>query len=183
MEPARFARRFEEWTAALPGDVDTMWQLLNSDAVAQQGRRFVAGALSYLLTQLDLIPDHEKAGSVDDALVLRVCAGLLAEHAAKVDVGLSAQIARLTNEEDEVRAFLGDAAFTKLRRYVIDLADKEVRGRTVDKILADERARADLKRELDVQVKRLKALKLDSDDEGSAIEASVKSYFKMKLGA
>ena len=62
----------------------------------------------------------------------------------------------MTTQEDQLRQFLGDALYAKLRRHVSDLADKEVRGRTVDHILSDERARADLKRELDVQCKKLK---------------------------
>ena len=48
----------------------------------------------------------------------------------------------MTNDEDEIRQFLGDALFAKLRRYVVELADKPVRGRTVEQILTDDKARA-----------------------------------------
>lgn len=179
---SEWARRFEEWTTSLPADVQATWEMLTNDSVAPPGRRWLAAALSYTLTQLDLIPDHERAGSIDDAFVLRVAYGLAAEHAAKTSTKDAGTIARMTREEDQLRDFLGDELYAKLRRYVSDLADKEVRGRTVDHILADERARQDMKRELDVQCKKMKAAHAGSAAEDDAMVVSVKSYLKMKLG-
>jgi uncharacterized membrane protein YkvA (DUF1232 family) len=181
-QAGKHARRFQEWTTQLPADVDATFALLGSEAVATPGRRFLAGALNYCLTQLDLIPDHEKAGAVDDAFVVRVAFGLAAEHAGKAGTKESALIARMTNDEDEIRQFAGDALFAKLRRYVVELADKPVRGRTTDQILSDEKARADMRRELDQSTKKLKPAIAVNDAEAEAIEVSVKSYLKMKLG-
>ncbi len=178
-----WARRFEEWTTSLPEDVQATWAMLTNNAVAPQGRRFLAGALSYTLTQLDLIPDHERTGSIDDAFVLRVAYGLAAEHAGKTSTEDAARIARMTHDEDQVRDFLGDAVYAKLRRYVMELADKEVRGRTADHILNDERARQDLKRELDAQTRKMKPVHAIGEAESDALVVSVKSYLKMKLGA
>ncbi len=180
---SEWARRFEEWTTSLPEDVQATWEMLTNDSVAPPGRRWLAGALSYTLTQLDLIPDHERAGSIDDAFVLRVAYGLAAEHAAKTSTKDAARIARMTQQEDELRDFLGDALYAKLRRYVSDLADKEVRGRTTDHILADERARTDMKRELDVQCKKMKPARAGTAEENEAMTVSVQSYLKMKLGS
>jgi uncharacterized membrane protein YkvA (DUF1232 family) len=180
---SEWARRFEEWTTSLPADVQATWEMLTNDSVAPPGRRWLAAALSYTLTQLDLIPDHERAGSIDDAFVIRVAFGLAAEHAAKTSTKDAAVIARMTREEDQLREFLGDEVYAKLRRYVSDLADKEVRGRSVDHILADERARQDMKRELDVQCRKMKAVHAGSAAEDDALIVSVKSYLKMKLGA
>ncbi len=178
----RHARRFQEWTSELPNDVQATFDLMTNEAVASTGRRFLAAGLSYCLTQLDLIPDHEKAGAVDDAFVLRVAYGLAAEHAAKAGTRESSLIARMTNEEDEIRQFIGDALFAKLRRYVVELADKEVRGRTTDHILSDAKARADLKRELEQSMKKVRPPIATSDEEAEQIEVAVKSYLKMKLG-
>ena len=178
-----WARRFEEWTTSLPADVQQTWELLSNNSVAPPGRRWLAGALSYTLTQLDLIPDHERAGSIDDAFVIRIAYGLAAEHAAKTSTKDAAIIARMTQQEDELREFLGDKLYAKLRRYVSDLADKEVRGRTTDHILADERARADMKRELDVQCKKMKAAHAGTAEENDGMIVTVQSYLKMKLGA
>jgi uncharacterized membrane protein YkvA (DUF1232 family) len=180
---SEWARRFEDWTTSLPGDVQATWEMLTNDSVAPPGRRWLAAALSYTLTQLDLIPDHERAGSIDDAFVLRIAYGLAAEHAVKTSTTDAAQIARMTKQEDELREFLGDAVYAKLRRYVTDLADKEVRGRTVDQILDDARARDDMKRELDIQCKKMKPAHAGSADEAEAMTVSVTSYLKMKLGA
>ncbi len=182
-KPTEWARHFEEWTQSLPGDVQATWEMLSNDSIAPPGRRWLAGALSYTLTQLDLIPDHEKTGSIDDAFVLRVAYGLAAEHAAKTSTKDATNIARMTREEDQLRDFLGDELYAKLRRYVSDLADKEVRGRSVDHILSDARARQDMKRELDVQCKKMKAAHAGTAAEDDAMIVSVKSYLKMKLGA
>jgi uncharacterized membrane protein YkvA (DUF1232 family) len=183
MNNSEWARRFEAWTESLPADVQATWDMLSNDSIAAPGRRWLAGALSYTLTQLDLIPDHEKAGSVDDAFVLRIAYGLAAEHAGKTSTEDSARIARMTHDEDELRQFLGDARYAKLRRYVMELADKEVRGRTVDHILGDAGARQNMKRELDLQTKKMKPAHFTDDAEGEALVVSVLSYLKMKLGA
>jgi uncharacterized membrane protein YkvA (DUF1232 family) len=180
---SEWARRFEEWTTSLPTDVQATWEMLTNDSVGPQGRRFLASALSYTLTQLDLIPDHEKAGSVDDAFVLRIAYGLAAEHAAKTSTEDAARFGRMTHDEDELRQFLGEGVYAKLRRYVTDLADKPVRGRTVEQILSDERARQDMKRELDLQCKKMKPAHADTPADAEALTVSVQSYFKMKLGA
>jgi uncharacterized membrane protein YkvA (DUF1232 family) len=175
------ARRFAQWTESLTADVWTIYALLESDKIAQQGRKLLAGALSYILTTLDLIPDHERAGAVDDALVLRLAAALASEHAAEASVGDSAKLSRLANDEDAIKAELGEATFAKLRRYVVGLADKNVRGRTTEQILSDARARADMKRELEQAVKKLKPAHITDDKDADALMTSVKSYLQMKL--
>lgn len=179
---ARAAIRFEEWTTNLQGDLTATFALSGDERIAPQGRRFLAGALAYSLTQLDLIPDHEQAGSVDDALVLRIAFGLAAEHAARASVDDAARFARMTNEEDEIREFLGDALFAKLRRMVLELPDKEVRGRTSDQVIVAGKLRDDLKRELDSAGKRIKKAPASNAAEQDALELSVKSWLSMKLG-
>jgi uncharacterized membrane protein YkvA (DUF1232 family) len=161
--------------------VDATFALLGSEAVATPGRRFLAGALNYCLTQLDLIPDHEKAGAVDDAFVVRVAFGLAAEHAGKAGTKESALIARMTNDEDEIRQFAGDALFAKLRRYVVELTEKPVRNRSVEQILTDDKVREALKRELEQTMKKIKPAAQLSDAEAEQLEVSVKSYLSMKL--
>jgi len=175
-------KRFAEWASQLRNDVEITWNLMQDDAVLQPGRQYLAGALNYLLTQLDLIPDHERAGLVDDAFVIRVAFGLTAEYAGKVDTKGSAHIARLSNEEDDIKAFLGDVTFAKLRRYVIDLGQKSVRGRTAEQIVVDAKARADMRRELDQAIKKLPVGNEITDSDAVGIETDVHSYFKMKLG-
>jgi uncharacterized membrane protein YkvA (DUF1232 family) len=183
MSGTRAAVRFEEWTTNLSGDLTATFALSGDERIAPQGRRFLAGALAYSLLQLDLIPDHEAAGSVDDAIVLRLAYGLAAEHAARASVEDAARFARMTNDEDEVRQFLGDGLFAKLRRFVLDLADKPVRGRTSDQVIVAGKPRDDMKRELDTAGRRIKKANAGPDDKAhEALEVSVKSWFSMKLG-
>jgi uncharacterized membrane protein YkvA (DUF1232 family) len=176
------ARKFQEWTTSLPGDVQTTFELLSSEAVAPPGKRFLAAALSYIVTQLDLIPDHEQAGAIDDAFVVRVAHGLAAEHAGKAGTQESAFMARMTNEEDAIRHYTGDALFARLRRYVVELADKTVRGRNTDAILNDAKTRADLKKEIDQTLKKLRPPHALDDAEAEQIEVQVKTWLEMKLG-
>ncbi|MEO6954641.1 MAG: hypothetical protein ABI321_22775 [Polyangia bacterium] len=178
----RAATQFVEWTSQLAADLDATFVLTGDERIATQGRRFLAGALSYSLQQLDIIPDHEEAGSVDDAIVLRIAFGLAAEHAASASVDTASLFARMTNQEDQVRAFLGDALFAKVRRLVVDLADKPVRGRTSEQVIVPGRPREDMKRELDAQAKRIKKASVADDAAAQeAFEVSVKSWFSMKL--
>jgi uncharacterized membrane protein YkvA (DUF1232 family) len=182
---SEWGRRFEEWTTSLPSDVQATWELLTNDSVAPAGRRWLAASLFYTLTQLDLIPDHERAGSIDDAFVLRVAYGLAAEHAGKTGREDAARIARMTHDEDALRELLGSAVYAKLVNHVMALAEKPVRGRTVDQLLAadGDKLRADLKRELDQQCKKMKPAQVANAADAEALVLTVQSYLKMKLGA
>jgi uncharacterized membrane protein YkvA (DUF1232 family) len=175
------ARRLTQWTESLPTDVWTVFDLVGNDQIGQQGRRILAGALSYILTTLDLIPDHERAGAIDDAIVLRLACALATEHAADANVGDSAKLGRLANDEDIVKELLDDATYAKLRRYVVSLAEKPVRGRTVEQILSDPKARADVKRELEQSLKKFKPAHVDNDQDADALLLAVKSYLQIKL--
>ena len=180
-KPGLAAKRFAEWTTTLPDDVDTTFKLTGDDKIDLQGRKILAGALSYVLTQLDLIPDHEKAGAVDDAFVLRVAYGLAADYTGKAGTDVATKVARMTRDEDELEEFLGEKTFGKLRQYVLDLQEKPVRGRTVDQVLTDARARGDMKRELEQQMRKVKPLLIDNEALAQEIEVSIQSYLKMKL--
>jgi uncharacterized membrane protein YkvA (DUF1232 family) len=178
----RAARLFEDWTSQLAADLNATFVLAGDARIAPQGRRFLAGALSYSLQQLDIIPDHEAAGSVDDAIVLRIAYGLAAEHASGAAMDDAARFARMTNEEDRVRDFLGDALYAKLRRLVMDLTEKPIRGRTSEQVIVASPQRDELKRELDSHSKRIKKADAGPDDKSQeALEVSVRSWFNMKL--
>jgi uncharacterized membrane protein YkvA (DUF1232 family) len=175
------ARRFAEWTESLPSDVWTVYALVENDKIAQQGRRLLAGALSYILTTLDLIPDHERAGAIDDAMVIRLACALASEHAAEASVGDSAKLARLANDEDTIKSAFDEPTFAKLRRYVVSLADKPVRGRSNEQIISDPKARAELKRELEQAMKKLKVAQVNDDKDAEALMLTIKSYLQAKL--
>jgi uncharacterized membrane protein YkvA (DUF1232 family) len=180
-KPGLAAKRFAEWTTTLPDDVETTFKLTADEKIDVKGRELLAGALSYVLTQFDLIPDHEKAGAVDDAFVLRVAYGLAANFAGKASVDVSSKFARMTQDEEHLQEFLGEVTFGKLREFVARLHEKPVRGRTTQQILSDAGARQNLKRELDQQMKKVRPLLLDNEELAREIEVQIHSYLKIKL--
>jgi uncharacterized membrane protein YkvA (DUF1232 family) len=175
----RFVRAFADWTSTLPADIDATFALLTHDGIGAPGRRSLAAGLSYLLTQFDLIPDHERIGTVDDAMVLRVAYSLAAEHAK---AGGAEETAKLAKDDPTIREFLGDGLYKKLRDYVAGLADKAIRARTADQILASEDARKDLRRELDESKKQLPAPLQVDEAKVSDTAVGVLGYLKTRLG-
>src|SRR5260221_2238272 len=70
---------FPQWIRSLAEDVTALAQLLSSDSLPVDARRFIAGGLNYVFKSLDLIPDGlEGLGYLDDALVVRSAAHLAA---------------------------------------------------------------------------------------------------------
>lgn len=184
MKPTgEYAREFQEWSAKLPQDVEGTLKLIASEEMAAAGRRILVGAVSYLLTQFDLIPDHEQTGTVDDVFVVRVAYSLAAEYAPGLTTEDAAHVAKMTNHDEKIRAFLGDALYAKIRRYVLEQAEKNVRGRTADMIISDPKAARDFDREVRDKIKRWQAPKVStSDAEAKEFELSVYNYLQIKLG-
>jgi uncharacterized membrane protein YkvA (DUF1232 family) len=110
-----------------------VWDL----STPQEAQRYLIGGLNYALNKLDIFPDHRgPAGVTDDAIVLRLAAKLArgagAKHPALEPLALDA---------NNVINLLGDLAMP-LEQYVKQLAKVEVRGRTADKLLANNALRA-----------------------------------------
>ena len=90
-----------------------------------------------MFKSLELIPDGvEDLGLLDDAFVLRVSAALAADG---VD-GAPEVVARLARDAELVDEFLGEEA-PRLRRYVEELQQLAVRGRSPEQIVTDADAR------------------------------------------
>lgn len=135
---------FKGWADTFRADVDALKAVVESAAADAESRRLAAGALSYLVTRMDLVPDHnEGIGMMDDIMVLRVCAALASTSHALGDLPAAAEVSigRMTNEADKVAAFLGSALYDKLKQYCAKLAATAVRGRTPAQIVDDEAAR------------------------------------------
>jgi len=173
----RILRRFAAWTATLPRDIDVAWGLVQNEAIANPGRRALLTGLSYLLLQFDLIPDHEKIGAVDDALVLRVAYGLAAEDVKKA----GAEVADFLADDLIIAEFLGDVLHKKLRAYVEALVQKPIRGRTAAQLLDNAEARGDLRRELDLSLKQLPPPLVVEEGKASDLAVSILGYLKLKL--
>ncbi len=135
---------FPAWLKGLADDARALAAVVEDDAVSVPARRHVAGALNYLFKSLDLIPDGiEDLGFVDDAFVFRVSAALAAGAGTPDAAGV---LERLGGDAALVKEFLG-ADYTRLEKYVANLTQGAVRGRSVDDIVADSAVRADLVRD------------------------------------
>lgn len=177
-----FVKLLAEWNDHFAADLRWTFDLSAQPEVAAPGRRFLATALSYCVSQFDLIPDHEIFGFVDDAMALRLAFGLASEHADGLNVADSQKFARLANEEEQVKTLLGDELHARFRRYIIKLADTPVRGRSSDQILTEKRVRDELKRELETSIKRVRPLNPPpTEKQADEMRAAIISYLKSKL--
>lgn len=170
---------FKSWSESIVSDVAALKALIESNAETE-ARRLAAGALGYLVTRMDLVPDWEGGiGALDDVMVLRVCAQLAAGHGlAAVSESHEINLSRMANEAERISEFLGGAAYDKLRTYCAKLSETAVRGRTPANVLADPAARKALFAEVDDEVK--KTVPVVITDAADA-EVRLKAYLSHKL--
>jgi uncharacterized membrane protein YkvA (DUF1232 family) len=171
---------FKAWAETIRTDIDAYKALLESTKADAGARKLAAGALSYLVSRMDLIPDWNAGiGIIDDVFVLRVCAQLSGEY-KRGELKASAETAleRLANEADKITTFLGGPIYDKLKSYCSKLPDTQVRGRTANQLLDDEAARKQLYIELEDEVKR--SVPIVIDDPADA-ELRLKAYLTHKL--
>jgi uncharacterized membrane protein YkvA (DUF1232 family) len=112
-------------------------------------QRLLIGALNYGLDNLDMFPDHFKGlGVADDAIVIRLAAKLAAAAGAT-----HASVVALANEAVEVEKVFDDLV-ARLEQFVAKLPDREVRGRTADKILSHKDTRIMFEADVGREAKR-----------------------------
>ena len=102
---------FKGWAETIRQDIDAFKALLESTKADEQSRKLAGGALLYLVSRMDLIPDwNEGIGVIDDVMVLRVCAQLT-QDLERGELPTSAEVSfdRMANEADKITAFLGGA--------------------------------------------------------------------------
>jgi uncharacterized membrane protein YkvA (DUF1232 family) len=179
---AKHIETFKDWAETFRADVAAMKALIESDKADLEARKLAAGALSYLVTRMDLIPDwNEGIGIMDDIFVMRVCAQM-ATTLGLGDIGHDAEVTlgRLANESEKIADFLGRELYDKLRQYCAKLEDTAVRGRSPKQILDEGAARLALYNEVEEEMKRSVPVVV-SDPEDA--ELRLKSYLKQKLSA
>jgi uncharacterized membrane protein YkvA (DUF1232 family) len=103
-----------------------------------EAQRYLIGGLNYALDKLDMFPDHRGTiGVVDDACVLRLAAKLARAAGAK-----HAALEALALDANNVVNLFGNLA-APFEQYVKQLPNREVRGRTADKLLTRNVSRAE----------------------------------------
>src|SRR6478672_413759 len=119
--------------------MDAFKALLESAKADEKARKLAGGALGYLVSKMDLIPDwNEGIGVIDDVMVLRVCAQLSAGHGRDgLSTTTEVNLERMSNEADKISAFLGGGVYDKLKQYCARLSDQAVRGRTPAQLCED----------------------------------------------
>jgi uncharacterized membrane protein YkvA (DUF1232 family) len=130
---------------------------LANEKTPAEARRPLAAVLNYALDLLDMFPDHYKGlGVADDAMLLRIGA----RHA--VAAGASgADLQLLAEEAGEVEAVVGEL-MAPLEKYVEQLAERAVRGRTVSQILSDKVAFSTFAADVQRQVGSFQPQAIDS---------------------
>jgi uncharacterized membrane protein YkvA (DUF1232 family) len=171
---------FKSWADTIRQDVEAFKALLESTKADEKSRKLAGGALQYLVSKMDLIPDwNEGIGMIDDVMVLRVAAQQ-AQDLGRGDLPASAEISfeRLSNEAEKIVAFLGGPIYDKLKAYVSKLGEQPVRGRTAAQLMADAALRTTLYGELDEELK--KTVPIVINDPADA-ELRLKAYLTHKL--
>ncbi len=171
---------FKGWAETIRQDSDAFKALLESDKADAASRKLAAGALSYLVSRMDLIPDwNEGIGVIDDVMVLRVCAQLTQGHQrGSLPTTAEVSLDRMANEADKISAFLGGAIYDKLKSYCSKLVDQSVRGRTPAQIVEDASIRKSLYVELEDEIKRTVPIVINDPADA---ELRLKAYLTHKL--
>jgi uncharacterized membrane protein YkvA (DUF1232 family) len=181
-EEARFAPDLLRWIESFPREIETIREALLDKHPPPVARRLLVGVLTYRVRQMDLIPDYmNPVGLVDDCLVVRVAAELFLKYNVEgLPLPTLQKVARLANDAETVKAFLGDALFEALEQFVAKLPDQPFRDLTPEQILSDERVRGRLFIEVNDS---LKGWKVPPVDDPARMERDAVNYLKDKLGA
>ena len=171
---------FKSWAETIRQDIDAYKTLLESDKADDKARKLAGGALSYLVSKMDLIPDwNEGIGVIDDVMVLRVCAALTQDYdRGTLPTAAEASLERMANQSDSIKEFLGGPIYDKLKAYCAKLVDLKVRGSTVSEIVSDEAARKKLYSALDEEIEKTVPIVINDPKDA---ELRLKSYLTQKL--
>jgi uncharacterized membrane protein YkvA (DUF1232 family) len=137
--------------------VNVAMDALTDDKTPEPARRVLVSVLNYVLDLLDIFPDHYQGlGVADDAMLLRL--GARKAVAAGATQG---PLKDLAAEAAEVESVMGELA-EPLDRYVDQLAERNVRGRTVAQILSDKAVFSSFAGDVQRQIAGYKAKPIDS---------------------
>ncbi len=171
---------FKSWATTIRQDIDAYKTLLESGKADEKARRLAGGALCYMVSKMDLIPDwNEGIGVIDDVMVLRVCAGLSQDYDRGVlESAAEASFERMSNQAEQIQEFLGGPLYDKLKLYCSKLSELKIRGTTVGDLITDDKARATFYVALDEEL--TKSVPIVINDPVDA-ELRLKAYLTHKL--
>ena len=171
---------FKSWAETIRQDTDAFKALLESNKADDKARRLAGGALQYLVSKMDLIPDwNEGIGVIDDVMVLRVCAALTQDHErGTLPTQAEAALDRMANQSESISAFLGGPLYDKLKVYCTKIGETPVRGTTVAQLLEEEPARKSLYQALQEELEKTVPIVVNDPTDA---ELRLKAYLTHKL--
>lgn len=171
---------FKGWAETIRQDIDAFKSVLESKQADEHSKKLAGGALVYLVSKLDLIPDwNEGIGMLDDVMILRVSAQLIQDYnRGPLPQSAEFSLDRMANEADRIKEFLGGPIFDKLKSYCSKLEEQSVRGRTPALLAEDAALRKTFYGELDDELK--KTVPIVVNDPVDA-ELRLKAYLTHKL--
>lgn len=171
---------FKSWAQTIRQDIDAYKMMLESDKADDRARRLAGGALCYMVSKMDLIPDwNEGIGVIDDVMVLRVCAVLTQDYdRGPLEPTTEASLERMSNQAEKIQEFLGGPIYDKLKAYCSKLSDLKVRGVAVNDLIGDDKVRASFYVALDEELE--KSVPIVIADPVDA-ELRLKAYLTHKL--
>jgi uncharacterized membrane protein YkvA (DUF1232 family) len=177
---ANHMERMKQWIDTFADDVATLQKIVTNEKVPREARVMAAGALGYLVTRMDLIPDWEETcGIIDDAMIMRVAIALASEKdIGDIDGDTMREVGRLANEAEVVHEFLGEDLYPRIKKYTQDLTHTVTRGRLPETVVDDAKARRDLWAEIKDELKALPPAPMTDPD---AVARTVRNYLSQKL--
>ncbi len=171
---------FKSWAETIRQDTDAFKALLESTKADDKSRRLAAGALQYLVSKMDLIPDwNEGIGVIDDVMVLRVCAALTQDHdRGTLPTAVEASLERMANQSEKISAFLGGPLYDKLKLYCAKVGEQPVRGITSAQLIEDPSARKSLYQALTEEIEKTVPIVVNDPTDA---ELRLKAYLTHKL--
>ena len=171
---------FKSWAETIRQDIDAFKALLESKKADDKSRRLAGGALHYLVSKMDLIPDwNEGIGVIDDVMVLRVCAQLSQDHdRGPLATAAETSLERMANQSDKIKEFLGGPIYDKLKQYCSKLGDLKVRGATPSELMTEEPLRKSLYVALEEELEKNVPIVIN---DATDAELRLKSYLTHKL--
>ncbi|HTL39014.1 MAG TPA: YkvA family protein [Kofleriaceae bacterium] len=171
---------FKSWAETIRQDIDAYKALLESGKAEEKARKLAGGALHYLVSKMDLIPDwNEGIGVIDDVMVLRVCASLSQDYdRGSLSGAAEASLERMANQSDKIKEFLGGPIYDKLKAYCAKLNELKVRNATPATLMEDEAARKSLYVALDEELEKTVPIVINDPKDA---ELRLKSYLTHKL--
>jgi uncharacterized membrane protein YkvA (DUF1232 family) len=171
---------FKSWAETIRQDIDAFKTLLEAEKADEGARRLAGGALTYLTSKMDLIPDwNEGIGVIDDVMVLRVCSVLTQDFdRGGIPASAEASLDRMSNQAEKITEFLGGPTYDKMKAYCAKLGDLKVRGKSASDLIGDEKAREAFYKHLDEDIAKTVPIVIASPAEA---EVRLKSYLTHKL--